>query len=89
MTGKIFARATQSKGAGRKPRDERARKRNVIINFRVTPEEKERIEARIALSGELSEGIRKGGRMENMAPRSQESLRMILEIMDRLFGPGS
>ena len=122
MTGKIFARATQSKGAGRKPRDEKARKRNVIINFRVTPEEKERIEARIALSGlskseyfiesclyqtvlvkgnvrtfqayeraleELSEGIRKGGRMENMAPRSQESLRMILEIMDRLFGPGS
>ena len=34
-----------------KKKDEKRRKRNVIMNFRVSPEEKERIEERIALSG--------------------------------------
>ena len=35
----------------KKKKDEKARKRNVIMNFRVSPQEKELIEKRIALSG--------------------------------------
>jgi hypothetical protein len=35
----------------KKPKDEKARKRNTIINFRVSPEEKVRIDARIAMTG--------------------------------------
>ena len=51
MKNKIFIRPTMEKGRDQKPKDEKARKRNTIINFRVTPEEKNRIEARIALTG--------------------------------------
>ena len=51
MKNKIFIRPTMEKGRDQKPKDEKARKRNTIINFRVTPEEKKRIEARIALTG--------------------------------------
>ena len=51
MANKIYTRATQSKGTVKKPKDEKARKRNTIINFRVSPEEKVRIDARIAMTG--------------------------------------
>ena len=51
MENKIFMRPTLPRGSARKPKDEKARKRNTIINFRVTPEEKRRIEARIAMTG--------------------------------------
>ena len=48
---KIHRRPTQSNGTPKKKKDEKARKRNVIMNFRVSPQEKELIEKRIALSG--------------------------------------
>lgn len=48
---KIFRRTTQSDGKPRKKKNEKNRVRNTIINFRVTPTEKELIEARIALTG--------------------------------------
>ena len=48
---KIYRRPTQTNGAPKKKKDEKARKRNVIMNFRVSPQEKELIEKRIALSG--------------------------------------
>ena len=48
---KIYKRATLLVSKGPKKKDEHNRTRNVILNFRVTPEEKEQIEARIALSG--------------------------------------
>ena len=51
MASKIYTRETQSKGTVKKPKDEKARKRNTIINFRVSPEEKVRIDARIAMTG--------------------------------------
>lgn len=49
--GKIYRRDTLIKNVSPKKKDEKARKRNVILNFRVTPEEKVLIENRIALSG--------------------------------------
>ncbi len=49
--GKIYRRETLEINATPKKKDEKRRKRNVIMNFRVSPEEKERIEGRIALSG--------------------------------------
>ena len=48
---KIYRRPTQSNGTPKKKKDEKARKRNVKMNFRVSPQEKELIEKRIALSG--------------------------------------
>lgn len=48
---KIYRRLTQSNGTPKKKKDEKARKRNVIMNFRVSPQEKELIDNRIALSG--------------------------------------
>ena len=51
MANKIYTRETQSKGTVKKTKDEKARKRNTIINFRVSPEEKVRIDARIAMTG--------------------------------------
>ncbi len=48
---KIYRRPTQVSGTPKKKKDEKARKRNVIVNFRVTQIEKELIDARIALSG--------------------------------------
>ena len=119
MKNKIFIRPTMEKGRVKKPKDEKARKRNTIINFRVTPEEKKRIEARIALTGldraeffiesclyqtvlvkgnvrtfreydrlmkKLAEQINQDVKLENMDSELLESLRMILEILDRLFG---
>ena len=119
MKNKIFIRPTMEKGRDQKPKDEKARKRNTIINFRVTPEEKNRIEARIVLTGldraeffiesclyqtvlvkgnvrtfreydrlmkKLAEQINQDVKLENMDSELLESLRMILEILNRLFG---
>ena len=48
----VYRRESLSKGKRKKKKkDEHARKRHAIINFRVTPEERELIEARIDLSG--------------------------------------
>ena len=49
--GKIYRRDTLKTNPMPEKKDEKRRKRNVIMNFRVSPEEKERIEERIALSG--------------------------------------
>lgn len=119
MASKIFSRTTQLKRTGKKPVNEKARKRNTIINFRVTPEEKKRIDARIAMTGlskseffiesclyqtvlvkgnirtfsefeheirQLSSQFDKNIALEHMDPVQQESLRMILEILEKLFG---
>ena len=119
MKNKIFIRPTMEKGRVKKPKDEKARKRNTIINFRVTPEEKNRIESRIALTGldraeffiesclyqtvlvkgnvrtfreydrlmkKLAEQIKQDVKLEDTDPELLESMRMILEILDRLFG---
>ena len=119
MKNKIFIRPTMEKGRVKKPKDEKARKRNTMINFRVTPEEKNRIEARIALTGldraeffiesclyqtvlvkgnvrtfreydrlmkKLAEQIKQDVKLEDTDPELLESMRMILEILDRLFG---
>lgn len=49
---KIYRRNTQSDGKEvRKKKDEHARLRNTIMNFRVTPRERELIEKRIRMSG--------------------------------------
>ncbi|MBQ9200630.1 MAG: hypothetical protein IJ141_10680 [Lachnospiraceae bacterium] len=48
---KIYRRSTQSSGTPKKKKNEKARKRNVIINFRVSPQEKALIDNRINLSG--------------------------------------
>lgn len=48
---KIYRRTTQLGGTPKKKKNERNRTRNVIMNFRVSPKEKELIEARIAMTG--------------------------------------
>ena len=48
---KIYRRPTQLGGTPKMKKTEKNRKRNVIMNFRVSPEEKELIDARIALTG--------------------------------------
>lgn len=48
---KIFQRPTQKKGGEKRKKNEKNRVRNTILNFRVTPFEKELIEARISLTG--------------------------------------
>ena len=45
--GKIYRRETLKTSTTPKKKDEKRRKRNVIMNFRVSQEEKERIEERI------------------------------------------
>ena len=47
---KIYKRTTLISGT-RKKKDEKKRKRNIIMNFRVSPEEKQMIEERVRLSG--------------------------------------
>ena len=119
MANKIYTRATQSKGTVKKPKDGKARKRNTIINFRVSPEEKAWIDARIAMTGmdkaeffiesclyqailvkgnvrtfreferemkELALQIEQNAKLEDMDPGQQESLRVILEVLEKLFG---
>ena len=51
MMGKIYRRDTLVAQSTPKKKNEKARKRNVTINFHVTQEEKNLIENRIALSG--------------------------------------
>lgn len=48
---KIYRRENLVSGVTLKKKNEKNRKRNVIVNFRVTPEEKQLIDERIALSG--------------------------------------
>ena len=48
---KIYRRETQLGGTPKKKKNEKNRKRNVIMNFRVSPTEKETIDARIAMTG--------------------------------------
>ena len=48
---KIFKRDTLISGVSPKMKDEKKRKRSVIVNFRVTPEEKKLLDNRIELSG--------------------------------------
>ena len=51
MMDKIYRRPTQLGNTPKKKKDEHARKRNTIMNFRVSPQEKELIERRWKLSG--------------------------------------
>lgn len=48
---KIYRRNNLVSGVRPKKKSEKKRKRSVIVNFRVTPEEKQLIDERIALSG--------------------------------------
>ena len=48
---KIYRRPTQLGGTPKKKKNEKARKRNIYFNFRVSPGERAAIEARIAMSG--------------------------------------
>lgn len=48
---KIYRRATQVSGTPKKKKVEKNRVRNTIMNFRVSPQEKELIDARIAMTG--------------------------------------
>lgn len=48
---RIYRRSTQRSGTPKKKKNEKNRRRNVIINFRVSPMEKEMIDARITQSG--------------------------------------
>lgn len=48
---KIYRRVTQSGGKPKKKKNEKNRVRNAIVNFHVSPTEKELIETRVALSG--------------------------------------
>lgn len=48
---KIYRRDNLVSGVVPKKKNEKNRKRSVIVNFRVTPEEKQLIDERIALSG--------------------------------------
>ena len=51
MADKIYRRTTQLSDTPKSKDDEKARKRNVIVNFRVSQKEKELIDRRIELSG--------------------------------------
>ena len=51
MADKIYRRTTQSSPILKSNAGKKARKRNVILNFRVTEQEKNLIEKRIELSG--------------------------------------
>lgn len=51
MADKIYRRTTQLSDTPKRKDDEKARKRNVVVNFRVTQKEKELIDRRIELSG--------------------------------------
>ena len=48
---KIYRRDNLVSGVTPKKKNEKNRKRSVIVNFRVTPEDKQLIDERIALSG--------------------------------------
>ena len=48
---KIYRRETLVSGVRPKKKNEKNRRRNIIVNFRVAPEEKKLLDERIALSG--------------------------------------
>lgn len=48
---KIYRRPTQLGNTPKRKKNEKARKRNTFLNFRVTPTEKKLIDARIAMTG--------------------------------------
>ena len=116
---KIYRRSTQLGDTPQKKKDEKARKRNNILNFRVTPTEKELIERRIELSGldkasyfiqscmyqkilvrgniksfdkikkrldELEQKLVAPTDISKLEPVERETIRMILEIMNKLYG---
>ena len=118
---KIYRRPTQSKEKrkSRSKKNEKNRVRNVIMNFRVSPTEKELIENRIKLTGmlkskffiqsclyqtilvkgniktfieikkqieQISKQINRNPNLEELEPEQVESLRIILEILNTLFG---
>jgi uncharacterized protein (DUF1778 family) len=116
---KIYRRSTQLCGTPKKKKNEKNRIRNTIMNFRVSPKEKELIDARIRLTGlsrseffiesclyqailvkgnikslhEIKDTMKvivsrldAGNQIENLEPELLESLRIILEIIDRVFG---
>ena len=115
---KIYRRSTQKSGTPKKKKDEHNRKRNRIINFRVSPAEKELIDARIRISGkargeffiesclyqailvkgnvktfteikrqmaEIGEVFKEKPNLEALDSIQVESLRMILEMLSKLF----
>lgn len=49
--GKIYRRPTQLGGTPKRKKNEKNRVRNTIMNFRVSPDEKKLIEARISATG--------------------------------------
>lgn len=119
MAKKIYKRPTLVKKVDEKKNYDYPRKRNVVMNFRVSESERNLINARMALSGlnrseyfiesclyqkilvkgniksfgaikdkiaDLNKKIDNDIMLENLEPEERESLRMILEILNNLFG---
>ena len=121
--GKIYRRSTLVDGVkAKKKKNEKNRKRNVIQNFRISPEEKKLLEERIALSGmskseffigsclhqkinvtgniktfkamkeqmkRIDEHLCEIQKSEELDIEILESLRMILELLNGIFGKES
>lgn len=116
--GKIYGKTSVRKRK-KKKRNEQNRLRNIIINFRVSPKEKEVIDARIITSGmkkqdyyrqsclfqkvlvkgnirsfdairrslrDISEAVNRNPDLSKLSTEQQESLKMILQILEYLFG---
>ena len=116
--GKIDGK-TSVRRRKKKKRNEQNRLRNIIINFRVSPKEKEVIDARIITSGmkkqdyyrqsclfqkvlvkgnirsfdairrslrDISEAVNRNPDLSKLSTEQQESLKMILQILEYLFG---
>ena len=118
--GKIYGKTSVRKRK-KKKRNEQNRLRNIIINFRVSPKEKEVIDARIITSGmkkqdyyrqsclfqkvlvkgnirsfdairrslrDISKAVNRNPDLSKLSTEPQESLKMILQILEYLFGGG-
>ena len=116
--GKIYGKTSVRKRKKNK-RNEQNRLRNIIINFRVSPKEKEVIDARIITSGmkkqdyyrqsclfqkvlvkgnirsfdairrslrDISKAVNRNPDLSKLSTEQQESLKMILQILEYLFG---
>jgi hypothetical protein len=116
---KIYRRSTQVSNTPKKKKDEKARKRNNYLNFRVSPNERTLIERRIELSGldmstyfiqsclyqkilvrgniksfdkikkridELEGRLVAPTDLKDLSPEERETIRMILEILYKLYG---
>lgn len=116
--GKIYGKTSVRKRK-KKKRNEQNRLRNIIINFRVSPKEKEVIDARIITSGmkkqdyyrqsclfqkvlvkgnirsfdairrslrDISKALNRNPDLSKLSTEQQESLKMILQILEYLFG---